>query len=51
VVEVPVRAEERQGSKVRLGGDAMAMLADLWKVRRAAARGAYDETPVRDPAG
>jgi dolichyl-phosphate beta-glucosyltransferase len=51
VVEVPVRAEERQGSKVRLGGDALRMLADVWKVRRAAARGAYDETRVRDPAG
>jgi dolichyl-phosphate beta-glucosyltransferase len=51
VVEVPVRAEERQGSKVRLGGDALIMLRELWKVRRAAARGAYDETPVRDPAG
>jgi hypothetical protein len=51
VVEVPVRAEERQGSKVRLGGDALRMLVDVWKVRRAAARGAYDETPVRDPAG
>jgi glycosyltransferase involved in cell wall biosynthesis len=51
VVEVPVRAEERQGSRVRLGGDALRMLADVWKVRRAAARGAYDETPVRDPAG
>jgi glycosyltransferase involved in cell wall biosynthesis len=51
VVEVPVRAEERQGSTVRLGGDALRMLVDVWKVRRAAARGAYDETPVRDPAG
>jgi dolichyl-phosphate beta-glucosyltransferase len=51
VLEVPVRAEERQGSKVRLGGDALRMVADVWKVRRAAARGAYDETPVRDPAG
>ena len=51
VVEVPVRAEERQGSKVRLGGDALRMVADVWKVRRAAARGVYDETPVRDPAG
>jgi dolichyl-phosphate beta-glucosyltransferase len=51
VVEVPVRAEERQGSKVRLGGDALTMLADVWRVRRAAARGAYDETPVRDAAG
>ena len=38
VVEVPVTAEERQGSKVHLGGDALRMLADVWKVRRAAAR-------------
>jgi dolichyl-phosphate beta-glucosyltransferase len=51
VVEVPVRAEERQGSTVRLGGDALRMVADVWRVRRAAARGVYDETPVRDPAG
>jgi glycosyltransferase involved in cell wall biosynthesis len=51
VVEVPVRAEERQGSKVRLGGDALRMVADVWKVRRAAGRGVYDERPVRDPAG
>jgi dolichyl-phosphate beta-glucosyltransferase len=50
VVEVPVRAEERQGSKVRLGGDALAMLADVWRLRRAAARGAYDETRVREGA-
>ena len=50
VVEVPVRAEARQGSKVRLGGDALTMLSDVWKVRRAAARGAYDETRVRDLA-
>jgi hypothetical protein len=27
------------------------MVADVWKVRRAAGRGVYDETPVRDPAG
>jgi hypothetical protein len=51
VVEVPVTAEERQGSKVHLGGDALRMLADVWKVRRAAARGVYDETRVRDVAG
>ena len=51
VVEVPVRAEERQGSTVHLGGDALRMVADVWRVRRAAARGVYDETPVRDPAG
>jgi glycosyltransferase involved in cell wall biosynthesis len=51
VVEVPVTAEERQGSKVRLRGDALRMLADVWKVRRAAAAGVYDETRVRDVAG
>jgi dolichyl-phosphate beta-glucosyltransferase len=50
VVEVPVVAEDRQGSKVRLGGDALRMLADVWQVRRAAAAGAYDETRVRDLA-
>ena len=47
---MPVVAEDRQGSKVRLGGDALRMLADVWKVRRAAATGAYDETRVRDLA-
>jgi glycosyltransferase involved in cell wall biosynthesis len=51
VVEVPVTAEDRQGSKVRVGGDALRMLADVWRVRRAAARGVYDETRVRDVAG
>jgi len=51
VVEVPVRAEDRAGSKVHLAGDAVRMLADVWAVRRATARGAYDEAPVRDPAG
>jgi glycosyltransferase involved in cell wall biosynthesis len=51
VVEVPVMAEERQGSKVRLRGDALRMVADVWKVRRAAAGGVYDETRVRDVAG
>jgi hypothetical protein len=53
VVEVPVVAEDRQGSKVRLSGDAVRMLADVWKVRRAAAAGVYDETRenrVRDLA-
>jgi glycosyltransferase involved in cell wall biosynthesis len=51
VVEVPVRAEDRAGSRVHLAGDAVRMLADAWAVRRAAARGAYDEAPARDPAG
>jgi glycosyltransferase involved in cell wall biosynthesis len=51
VVEVPVRAEDRPGSKVHLAGDAVRMLGDVWAVRRAAARGAYDDVPARDPAG
>jgi hypothetical protein len=25
-------------------------VADVWRVRRAAARGVYDEMPLRDPA-
>ena len=51
VVEVPVRLSRRDGSRVRFVADALRMLADVWAVRRAAARGAYDEAPVRDPAG
>ncbi len=51
VVEVPVRAEERPGSRVHLTGDALRMLLDVWAVRRAARRGAYEEMRVVDPAG
>ncbi len=51
VVEVPVEATDSDGSKVRLAADAARMLADVWRVRRAAARGAYDEARVRDLAG
>jgi glycosyltransferase involved in cell wall biosynthesis len=48
VVEVPVLATDSDGSKVRLAADALRMLADVWRVRRAAARGAYDEARVRE---
>jgi dolichyl-phosphate beta-glucosyltransferase len=51
VVEVPVQANDRDGSKVRLAVDALRMLADVWSVRRAAARGDYDQTRMRDHAG
>ncbi len=51
VVEVAVRAEERPGSRVHLTGDALRMLLDVWAVRRAARRGAYEEMRVVDPAG
>jgi glycosyltransferase involved in cell wall biosynthesis len=42
VSEVPVRAEERAGSKVQLVVDALAMLGDVLRVRRWAVSGAYD---------
>jgi glycosyltransferase involved in cell wall biosynthesis len=51
VVEVEVRLTRHDGSRVRVAADAKRMLADVWAVRRAAARGDYDEAPVRDPAG
>lgn len=34
VREVPVTAEERHGSKIRLATDALRMLRDMWRVRR-----------------
>jgi len=48
VAEVPVRAEERDGSKVRLAVDALRMLRDMWGVRRAARAGRYDLAPAHD---
>ena len=45
VAEVAVSAEERDGSKVRIAADALAMLGDALKVRRAAAAGIYDHGP------
>jgi hypothetical protein len=43
VSEVPVRAEERDGSKVQLLVDALDMLADVLRVRRWAVSGGYDQ--------
>src|SRR6266540_1685622 len=51
VVEVPVQARDRDGSKVRLAVDALRMLTEVWSVRRAAARGVYDQMRVRDHTG
>ncbi len=53
VVEVPVQVTQHDGSKVRLAVDALQMLRDVWSVRRAAARGAYDhdQTRLRNHAG
>jgi dolichyl-phosphate beta-glucosyltransferase len=55
VAEVPVQATDRDGSKVRLSVDALRMLREVWSVRRAAARGAYDQaadqTRLRNHAG
>jgi dolichyl-phosphate beta-glucosyltransferase len=50
VAEVGVRADEREGSKVRVAVDALTMLGEALAVRRAAASGAYDRDPSRHPA-
>ena len=52
VNEIPVRAEEREGSKVQLAVDALAMLGDVLRVRRWAVNGAYDRaiSVVPDPS-
>jgi dolichyl-phosphate beta-glucosyltransferase len=42
VDEVPVRAEERDGSKVQLVVDALGMVRDVLRVRRWAVSGGYD---------
>jgi dolichyl-phosphate beta-glucosyltransferase len=42
LVEVPVTLQEAEGSTVRVGVDALAMLRDLFRVRRWAGRGRYD---------
>jgi dolichyl-phosphate beta-glucosyltransferase len=50
VGEVGVRADERDGSKVRVAVDALAMLGEALAVRRTAASGAYDRDPSCHPA-
>jgi dolichyl-phosphate beta-glucosyltransferase len=42
VIEVPVRAEVRDGSKVQLVVDALGMLRDVLRVQRWAVSGSYD---------
>jgi len=49
VSEVPVRAEERDGSKVQLVVDALAMLGDVLQVRRWAVSGSYDRAVCQVP--
>jgi dolichyl-phosphate beta-glucosyltransferase len=49
VNEVPVRAEERDGSKVQLAIDALGMLADVLRVRRWALSGGYDVAVSQAP--
>jgi dolichyl-phosphate beta-glucosyltransferase len=43
VTEVQVQAMERQGSKVQMVADALAMLGEVWTVRRARTTRAYGE--------
>jgi dolichyl-phosphate beta-glucosyltransferase len=42
LTEVPVTLVNSATSTMRLGRDALQMLADLWRIRRWAGRGAYD---------
>jgi glycosyltransferase involved in cell wall biosynthesis len=49
VDEVPVRAEERDGSKVQLVVDALDMLRDVLRVRRWAVSGGYDRAACQIP--
>ncbi|HJW65027.1 MAG TPA: dolichyl-phosphate beta-glucosyltransferase [Actinomycetes bacterium] len=49
VSEVPVRAEERDGSKVQLVVDALGMLRDVLRVRRWAMTGGYGRTVCQVP--
>jgi glycosyltransferase involved in cell wall biosynthesis len=49
VDEVPVRAEERDGSKVQLVVDALDMLRDVLRVRRWAASGGYARAVCQIP--
>jgi dolichyl-phosphate beta-glucosyltransferase len=50
VSEVPVRAEERDGSKVQLVVDALGMVRDVLRVRRWAMTGGYSRA-VHQAAG
>jgi dolichyl-phosphate beta-glucosyltransferase len=52
VAEVHVQAMERQGSKVQMVADALAMLGEVWTVRRARTTRAHGEVgavPIRSP--
>jgi hypothetical protein len=51
VAEVPVRAQERAGSKVRVLADGPRMLAELWAVRRAVGSAAADGVAARPAPG
>ncbi len=49
-VEVPVRWNHSEGTKVSMVGDSLEMFLDLWRVRRNDWRGLYDipsQTPLR----
>jgi dolichyl-phosphate beta-glucosyltransferase len=46
VAEVPVRAQRRAGSKVRMLADGQRMLAQVWAVRRTQAEEARDAAPA-----
>ena len=49
VAEVPVNWADQPGSKVHLFRDGLAMLRELWAIRRNAARGVYSDRLVVSP--
>ncbi|MBD0315601.1 MAG: glycosyltransferase family 2 protein [Nitrospiraceae bacterium] len=49
VAEVPVNWVDQPGSKVHLFRDGLAMLRELWTIRRNAARGVYSDRLVISP--
>ncbi len=48
-VEVPVRWDHFEGTKVSMGSDSVNMFLDLWRVRRNDRRGLYEKPGPPDP--
>ncbi len=47
LLEIPVSVQNRPGSSVSLVGDTVALLADLFRIRRWAGEGVYDPAPAQ----
>ena len=47
LLEIPVSVENRAGSSVSIVGDSVALLVDLFRIRRWAGQGVYDPSPAQ----